>query len=68
MPPGPAMHEVTDVVINANGSDVIARRYRPTSDEPAGTVVYFHSGGWVTGNVDTCDPLVRRLALASVCE
>ncbi|HEV3282017.1 MAG TPA: alpha/beta hydrolase fold domain-containing protein [Acidimicrobiales bacterium] len=30
-------------------------------------IVYFHGGGWVSGDLDTHDPLCRILALASGC-
>jgi acetyl esterase len=38
-----------------------ARVYEPVADPP-GTVVYFHGGGWVIGDLDTWDAAVRNLA------
>ena len=44
-----------------------ARRYRP-ADRDDGLLVYFHGGGFVRGDLDTHDPLCRRLANACHCE
>jgi acetyl esterase len=35
--------------------------------DPAPVVMFFHGGGWVLGNLDTHDPLCRRLAANSGC-
>jgi len=43
---------------------VAVRVYRP-SQQPAATVVYFHGGGWVVGDLDTHDGVCRRLAQAT---
>jgi acetyl esterase len=45
---------------------VPVRLYRPAaSSGPLPVTLYFHGGGWVTGNLDTHDALCRRLATAS---
>ena len=44
-----------------------ARRYVPDEAE-GGLLVYFHGGGFVRGDLDTHDPLCRRLANATRCE
>jgi len=36
-------------------------------DEPAPVIVFFHGGGWVLGNLETHDPMCRRLATESQC-
>ena len=45
---------------------VRVRHYRPTGavspDEDLPTLVYFHGGGWILGDKDTHDRLVRELA------
>ena len=75
---GLAMPVRTDVhafgrVIRAAGSSggIPVRIYRQfgtgigTSRPPA--IVYFHGGGWVTGDLDSHDPSCRLLAAASGC-
>jgi len=44
---------------------VAVRVYVPTEGPPLGTLVYFHGGGWVMGNLDTHDAVCRGLANAS---
>lgn len=44
-----------------------ARRYCP-ADRGDGLLVYLHGGGFVRGDLDTHDPLCRRLANAAHCE
>lgn len=43
---------------------VPVRSYRPADDTGA-IVVYFHGGGWVVGDLDTHDPVCRRVANAT---
>ena len=43
------------------------RIYTPEGSAPFPVVLFFHGGGWVTGNVDTHDPLCRSLANRSGC-
>src|SRR4051794_36572501 len=38
-----------------------------TAPAPAPTLAYFHGGGFVVGDLDTIDPVCRRLALAAHC-
>ena len=42
------------------------RIYEPR-DPLSGTLVYFHSGGWVIGDLDSADATCRRLASAARC-
>jgi acetyl esterase len=42
------------------------RVYEPKAAQ-GGTVVYFHSGGWVIGDINTADATCRRLAGAARC-
>lgn len=41
--------------------DLPIRIYRPKSDGPHPTIVYFHGGGWVFGDLDTHDSPCRQL-------
>ncbi len=58
------MDSVTDIQIPLAGRTLNARLYRP---EPGllPTVVFFHGGGFLTGDLETHDLLCRRLASAA---
>jgi len=61
---GPEIATVRDVEIPGPAGAIPARVYEPVADPP-GTVVYFHGGGWVIGDLDTWDAAVRNLAKES---
>jgi acetyl esterase len=61
---GPSVNHVSDQRI-ADRFDV--RVYRPHGDGKRPVVLYFHGGGWVLGDLETHDPLCRRLATESDC-
>lgn len=54
-----AVDTVEDLVITDRTGDLRARLYR--SDDNAGTVLFFHGGGWVLGSLDTHDGPLRAL-------
>ncbi|MFQ5554096.1 MAG: alpha/beta hydrolase [Acidimicrobiia bacterium] len=59
---------IDEFTVPGPGGDVPVRRYQPlgkSSDVP--TVVFFHGGGWVFGNLDTHDARCRRLANRGRC-
>ena len=62
--PGPDVASVRDVEIPGSAGSISARIYDPVAD-PAGTVVYYHGGGWVFGSLDDFDAVCRTLAVAS---
>ena len=62
---GPAVAHVEDVSIPTMAGEVGARRYVP--NDPAGTVVWLHGGGWVICNLDSHDAMCRLLANSSGC-
>jgi acetyl esterase len=62
--PGPDVSAVRDIEIPGPAGPIPARVYEPVP-EPAGTVVYFHGGGWVLGGLDEWDAAVRILAVES---
>lgn len=64
---GPALHAVRDVAIPVDGATVPARVYRPGPGAPTCTMVYFHGGGWVTGDLEYADELCRHLACDAGC-
>ena len=53
---------VEDVAVPGPAGDIPVRVYVPEGDGPFPTLVFFHGGGWVIGNIDTHDVPVRRLA------
>ncbi len=59
-PPEPAA--VADARIAGAAGMLRARIYRPTR-MPAPTVVFFHGGGWVAGDLETHDRQARTLAI-----
>lgn len=65
--PGPELAAVRDIAIPVTDATIGARVYEPSTERPAGTIVYLHGGGWVVGGIDTHDPLCRVLADASGC-
>jgi acetyl esterase len=63
-----AMAEVRDLVATGPHGDIALRLYRPAGLEgPAPTLVYYHGGGWVIGDLDTHDVLCRQLADEGRC-
>jgi acetyl esterase len=60
--PPPAVGSTEDLTVNGAAGPIAARVYR-VSDAPAPTVVFFHGGGWVAGDLDTHDRQARHLAI-----
>jgi len=60
--PLPLVSEVTDLVIQGAAGPISARRYKPAR-LPAPTLVHFHGGGWVAGDVEGSDRAARLLAI-----
>ena len=58
-----AVAKVTDIQVRGAAGPLPARVYDPkVSPGPAPVILYFHGGGWVTGNLDTYDASDRELA------
>ena len=63
-PTPPQIGAVTNVVAETAAGAIPLRVYRPAGVEAAAalpTLVYFHGGGWVIGDLDTHDVLCRQL-------
>ena len=58
----PAVRSVEDITVNGAAGPLGARVYR-VSDARAPTVVFFHGGGWVAGDLETHDRQIRWLAI-----
>ncbi|MFG1921788.1 alpha/beta hydrolase [Cryptosporangium sp. NPDC048952] len=49
-----------DAVTDERIGDFAVRVYRP--DDPTAVFTYFHGGAWITGDLDTIDPVARRIS------
>jgi len=64
--PGPEISEVRDIqMLRDEGPPIPARVYKPTENDDAPIVVFFHGGGMVVGSVEVFDGVCRQLADAS---
>jgi len=63
LPPDPSVRS-EDISLNIDGTRQLrARVFVPEAMSAAGpSIVYFHGGGWVTGDLDTHDSLCRSIA------
>lgn len=59
---GPEMAATVDAVVPGPAGDIPVRIHRPLDDAAAPALVYLHGGGWVVGNLDTHDRIMRQLA------
>jgi acetyl esterase len=60
----PEVASVTETVVPGGAGPVAARIYRPRAEAgPLPTVVFFHGGGWVIGDLDTHDLTCRTIAV-----
>lgn len=53
---------IEDLSIPAATGEQAARIYRPHGDEPSPTLVFFHGGGFVVGDIESYDLTARTLA------
>ncbi|MHA2100408.1 MAG: alpha/beta hydrolase, partial [Candidatus Kariarchaeaceae archaeon] len=60
-PPGEDVFLVKDILCYFEDKSVNVRIYQPEGDYLP-ILVYFHGGGWVLGDLDTHDPLCRKIA------
>jgi acetyl esterase len=58
---------VRDHRVAVAGGEIIVRTFTPGVVAPRPALVYFHGGGWVTGDVDTHEGIGRTLANAAGC-
>jgi acetyl esterase len=60
--PLPELASVKDITVDGAAGPIAARLYA-TGRTPAPTIVYFHGGGWVAGDLFTHERQARTLAL-----
>lgn len=65
--PREAVASVRDHRVGSVNGDVLVRVFTPAGTGPLPALVYFHGGGWVTGDVDTHEGICRTLANAAGC-
>lgn len=53
----------TDVTVDGAEAPLLARIYRPATSPPWPTLVYFHGGGFVLGDIETHDRSCRSLCV-----
>jgi len=58
----PDMHDVSELTIPGPVREVPVRIYRPLNPSNGPTLLYLHGGGWLVGNLDTHDRVMRLLA------
>lgn len=66
----PEVTSTVDGMLPGPGGDIRFRRYRPLGAKlgPLPTLIYYHGGGFVIGNIETHDSTCRRLANKSRCQ
>lgn len=52
---------VDNTTVPGPAGQIPVRVYRPAGGRPVPTVVFFHGGGWLAGDLDTHDDVARRL-------
>ncbi len=65
--PNLSVKKVVDRRIPGPDGDIPIRLYYPADDAPFATLVYFHGGGWVIGDLDTHHGFCHALAKSSGC-
>ncbi|MDT9182509.1 alpha/beta hydrolase [Limnospira sp. PMC 289.06] len=65
--PPEAIAKVENRTIAGLGGELPIRIYTPKGNQPFPVLVYFHSGGYVIGNLDMVDSICRSLANGAEC-
>ncbi|RJG04186.1 alpha/beta hydrolase [Noviherbaspirillum sedimenti] len=63
---GPGMQRTEDVRVG-EGEHAFDVRVLVPNQAPSGVILYFHGGGWVTGDIDDFDVLGRKVAERTGC-
>lgn len=64
---GPVMDQVLDVKVPFNNMTITARVYYPKDKKYMSCLFYIHGGGFIVGNLDTHDRIMRIMAEESQC-
>ncbi len=63
----PAVAEVVDTAFDGPGGSVAVRIYRSDGQATVPTILWFHGGGWVLGDLDTAELPARSLCAQTGC-
>ena len=63
----PPVGTVHDRAIAGPDGEIPIRIYRPEGETPFPTIVYFHGGGFVSGDLESHDAVCRYLTRESEC-
>jgi acetyl esterase len=66
-PAGEPVASVEDRLIPGPAGTIPIRIYTPVGSGTFPVLVFFHTGGWMIGNLDSQDPLCRRITNRSGC-
>ena len=55
-------YRLLDHKITAGGRKIPVRIFRPIKNETSGVLIFFHGGGWVTGNIDSYTKVCVNMA------
>jgi len=61
----PELQEIRDGIIAGPVGGIPVRYYFPVSTRPLPALIYLHGGGFIVGNIETHDKIMRLLALHS---
>lgn len=61
----PEVGGIVDTAVGGPAGDIPVRIYLPGDERPLPALVYIHGGGWLVGNLDSHDKIMRLLALGS---
>lgn len=59
--------EVSEFTVPGPADAIPVRLYTPPANPPHPTLVFFHGGGWVVGDLDTHDNVCRALCSGAEC-
>ncbi|WP_458413479.1 alpha/beta hydrolase [Schinkia sp. CFF1] len=59
--------KVEDIKIPVDNTEIELRLYTPTGEGPFPVFVYYHGGGWVLGDLDVIDPILRAVTNSTGC-
>lgn len=59
--------KVEDIKIPVDQDEITLRLYTPKGDGPFPVFVYYHGGGWVLGDLEVIDPILRAVTNSTEC-
>ncbi|HHE6467559.1 TPA: acetyl esterase [Providencia rettgeri] len=62
----PTMHSIHDIQVPTKYGNILTRIFQPIKS-PSATLFYLHGGGFILGNLQTHERIMRLLALYSSC-